>query len=212
MKTFLFQGDSITDCGRSRDNDNWPGSGYPLLVEAALGTDAPGEYRFVNRGVSGDKIDDVCARLQADILDVAPDYMSLLIGVNDVWHRLDRGDPIDKAAYEKSYDELLQNIRATLPQTKLFLLEPFILRAAATDDRPDMPDRYNAFLAHMRDFAAVVKRLAEKYNLTFVELQRAFDEAAEKAEPSYWLADGVHPTVKGHELIKRELLKAFQAF
>ena len=137
--------------------------------------------------------------------------MSLLIGVNDVWHRLDHGEIIDAAKFEESYVRLLDEIKGALPQTKLMLLEPFALHGPATDDRPDQPDRYFAFSSHVAELAACVKKLATQYNLTFVALQSVLDEAAKKAGPNYYLADGVHPTAKGHELIKREWLKAFQS-
>ena len=82
----LFQGDSITDAGRSRDNDQYIGTGYPLLVKSELGYKFPGKYEFINRGISGNRIVDLYARIKADIINIKPDVMSILIGVNDVWH------------------------------------------------------------------------------------------------------------------------------
>lgn len=210
MKTILFQGDSVTDCGRSRDNDAWLGSGYPLLVEAALGFDAPGEYRFINRGVSGDRVESVYKRRKEDIMDVKPDVMSLLIGVNDIWHPLNQGIITDTAELEALLDTLVCEVQSALPETKIVLMAPFILRAAATDDSPDLPNRFSLFYRGVREIAQRMQTLAERRNLAFLDLQNAFEEAAKTAEPSYWLADGVHPTIKGHELIKRELLKKLE--
>lgn len=208
-KTILFQGDSITDVFRDRANDESLGSGYPLLVSAALGFEAPDAYRFINRGVSGDKIEEVYARRNADLFELQPDYMSLLIGVNDVWHRLNSNIPLDLAQFERTYDALLCETREKLPQTKLMLLEPFVLRGTGTDDCAEMPDRFSVFSKNVRDVAAVVRSLAKRYALVFVPLQEAFDSAAKSTTPSYWLYDGVHPTCFGHELIKRAWLKAF---
>jgi len=87
-KIILFQGDSITDCGRSREDFSEIGKGYPMLVKAQLGFENPGEFEFQNRGISGNRIVDVYARIKSDIINLKPDYMSLLIGVNDVWHEL----------------------------------------------------------------------------------------------------------------------------
>ena len=207
MKTILFQGDSVTDCGRSRDNDSWLGSGYPLLIEAALGLDAPGEYRFINRGVSGDRVASVYKRRKEDIIDLKPDFMSLLIGVNDIWHPLNQGIITDTAELEAQLDTLICEVQSALPETKILLMAPFILRAAATDDSPDLPNRFSSFYRGVREIAERMQNLAAKRDVAFLDLQSAFEEAAKAAEPSYWLADGVHPTIKGHELIKRELLK-----
>ena len=207
MKTILFQGDSVTDCGRSRDNDSWLGSGYPLLIEATLGLDAPGEYRFINRGVSGDRVASVYKRRKEDIIDLKPDFMSLLIGVNDIWHPLNQGIITDTAELEAQLDTLICEVQSALPETKILLMAPFILRAAATDDSPDLPNRFSSFYRGVREIAERMQNLAAKRNVAFLDLQSAFEEAAKAAEPSYWLADGVHPTIKGHELIKRELLK-----
>ena len=83
MKKILFQGDSITDVGRSLENDAARGHGYATLVSASLGMDRPGEFEFVNRGISGNRIIDLLARVKADIINLTPDYMSILIGIND---------------------------------------------------------------------------------------------------------------------------------
>ena len=91
----LFQGDSITDAGRARDNDKHLGLGYPRLVDSNLGFDAPGENEFINRGISGNRIVDLYARIKKDIINLAPDFMSILIGINDVWHECERNDGVD---------------------------------------------------------------------------------------------------------------------
>ena len=210
MKTILFQGDSITDCGRSRNSDEDLGNGYPRLIEASLGYKQPGAFHFVNRGVSGDRVPDVYARIVCDLINVKPDYLSLLIGVNDIWHGIDRNNGTGAARFAKVYDLLLCEVREALPDVKILLLEPFVLPGRATDDRPDQPDRFAVFQSGVRELAAITKQTAKAHGAAFVELQKLFDEAALQAEPSYWLADGVHPTAKGHALIARAWMQAFR--
>ena len=95
MKTVLFQGDSITDCYRSSEDFDLVGCGYPLLVKAKLGFERPNEFNFQNRGICGDRIVDLYARIKSDIINLKPDYMSILIGVNDVWHEMDYNNGVD---------------------------------------------------------------------------------------------------------------------
>lgn len=204
MKTFLFQGDSITDADRDRNNDAKLGLGYPLLFASKYGKKYPEQYNFINRGVSGDRIVDVYARIKSDIINLAPDYMSLLIGINDVWHEIGNHNGVDAAKFEKIYSMLLEEVKAALPNLKIFLLEPFVLRAAATDENWDYFHRETLLRA------ASVKKLAEKYGLVFVPLQAEFDKASENTENSFWLSDGVHPTPAGHKLIEEKLSSAFE--
>lgn len=212
MKTILFQGDSVTDCDRDRRRDDHLGNGYPRLIEASLGYEKPGAFRFLNRGVSGDRVPDVYARIVKDILYLRPDCLSLLIGVNDIWHGIEAHNGTGKARFEKVYDLLLSEVCAELPQTKLIVMEPFVLHGTATDDRPDQPERFRVFDSGVRELAAITRCLAQRYHAIFVPLQEKFDTAVQRAEPSYWLMDGVHPTAKGHELIKRAWLEAFGTF
>ena len=119
MKTILFQGDSITDAGRSRENDENMGVGYPTMVAGELGYENPGEYRFLNRGISGNRSVDLYARIKSDIICLKPDVMSILIGVNDVWHELDSGNGVDGDKYFMIYSLLLKEIKEALPLTKI---------------------------------------------------------------------------------------------
>ena len=102
-KVILFQGDSITDCGRDRNVSESIGTGYPRLTAAKLGFENPGEYTFYNRGISGNRIVDLYARIKLDIINLKPDYMSILIGVNDVWHEVMRKNGVDTKKFEKIY-------------------------------------------------------------------------------------------------------------
>lgn len=208
-KIILFQGDSITDSNRDRNNDNYSGSGYATMVKGQLGAQFPGKYRFYNRGINGNRIVDVYARIKADIINLRPDYMSLLIGVNEIWHEIDYHNGIDAEKFEILYCTLIDEIRAALPDIKLMLLEPFILRGFASDHEDD-PQRFETFQREVPLRAAVVRRVAEKYGIPFVALQERFDAACMSAPPSYWLFDGVHPSAMGHDLIKQAWLEAFE--
>ena len=210
-KLVLFQGDSITDCGRSRENNAATGTGYPTMVKGQLGLAAPAEYSFINRGISGNRIVDVYARIKADIINLKPDYMSILIGVNDVWHELNGWhNGVSAEKFEKIYCMLIEEIKEALPDIKIMILEPFVLEASATTATEAEPERWNYFRTEVPLRAAAAKRVAEKYGLTFVPLQEKFDAASKKAENAYWLGDGVHPTAMGHALITAEWMKAFE--
>lgn len=214
MKRILFQGDSITDCGRVRDNDAHVGTGYALLVKSQLGFENPGEYEFYNRGISGNRIVDLYARIKADIINLAPDYISILIGVNDVWHEFGSHNGVDADKFEKIYCMLIEEIQEALPEVKIIILEPFCLRGLATENTEEEPDKWNIFNAEVHKRAARARVVAEKYDLPFVTLQDKFDKVSELSTDimgnSYWLRDGVHPTSMGHELIKREWIKIFE--
>ena len=210
MKRILFQGDSITDCGRARDNNTHVGTGYAVLVKSQLGFENPGEYEFYNKGISGNRIVDLYARIKADIINLSPDYISILIGVNDVWHEFFGHNGVDADKYEKIYCMLIEEIKEALPDVKIMIMEPFCLQVTATNDAEEGTNKWSMIDAEVRKRAAKSKKVAEKYNLVFVELQNLFDKATEIKEGRYWLADRVHPTAIGHELIKREWMKAFE--
>ena len=205
MKRILFQGDSITDADRSREKDYKLGCGYPHLVEASLGFDAPGEYEFFNRGISGNRIVDLYARIKRDLINLAPDVLSILIGVNDVWHEVASQNGVDAEKYYKIYCMLIEEIRAALPDIKILILEPFVLSGTATEEQ------YQIFRPEVESRAKMARKVAEEFGLTFVPLQEGFDELCKKAPVEYWLRDGVHPTPKGHEFIKQQWLRAFKA-
>lgn len=201
----LFQGDSITDCGRDWNNDNNLGRGYAHLVSSYLGFKEPGEHTFINKGISGNRVVDLYARIKRDIINYSPDVMSILIGVNDVWHEIgDSPNGVDADKFFKIYSMLIEEVKEALPNIKIMILEPFVLEACSTTEN------WEFFKTETKKRAEMARKIAEKYNLPFVELQNGFDELSGKAENSYWLADGVHPTPAGHEFIKTQWLKAYE--
>lgn len=198
--TILFQGDSITDNGRNRtapdpNTTGQLGSGYPYLVAAmALAAEPARGLRFFNRGISGNKVPDLAARWEADTLALKPDVLSILVGVNDFWHKLLNGYAGTTESYEKGYDDLLRTTRAAFPATRLVVLEPFVLRTGSVDARwfPEFDAR-----------RAAAARTARAAGATFIPLQAMFDRLTRNTPPAYWAADGVHPTPAGHAAIAR---------
>ncbi len=203
MKKILFQGDSITDAGRDYQNDQIRGYGYATLVSAQLAYERPNEFQFINKGISGNRIIDLLARVRCDMINLEPDYLSILIGTNDVWHEYPWKNGVDAERFEVYYDMLLSQIQETSPKTKIMIMGPFVLNGSA------MEGIWDEFRAELEKREAAAKRIAEKYGLVYVSLMDKFDKAAEKAPVDYWTWEGVHPTEAGHEIIKRAWLDGF---
>jgi lysophospholipase L1-like esterase len=203
-KTFLFQGDSITDGGRSYNQD-WNhifGQGYAYLITSRLNFDYPQrDYKFFNRGISGNKLSDLSARWQADTLDIKPDLLSILVGINDIQGVLLRGETASADDFGNAYDTLLDQTVKALPGIELVICEPFVLPVGMVKQKPD------AWYAEVQKRQPILKHIAEKYNAVYVPLQDAFNKASEKAPPDHWIWDGIHPMPAGHELIAREWIK-----
>ncbi len=205
----LFQGDSITDAGRSREHNELLGRGFASMVSGYLGLNFPDRYTFLNRGIAGNKVVDVYARMKADILNLMPDYMSILLGVNDAWREYTLQNGISTEKFEKIYTMLIEEVLEELPDIKIILMEPFALPGSASDATDEKPCFYSDVRADIERNAEAVRRVAEKFNLPFVELQSRFDEVYNPDNRSYWLLDGVHPSSAGHALIAREWLDTF---
>lgn len=208
MKIITF-GDSITDAGRNREADvrkkEALGFGYPLLLQAELGFENPEKYLVINRGIGGNRIVDLYARVKKDVWNLQPDVLSIFIGVNDVWHDLsEQPNGVDLVRFEKVYRMLLDDTLAVLPNVKIMLIEPFVAHGVTTDLNVE-------HFAQVKDYAKVVRKLATEYKLPFLPLQEKFDELEQKAAPEYWTADGVHPTVMGAKMIANEWIKLFKA-
>lgn len=206
MKRILFQGDSITDANRSRKEEEFycTGHGYATLVAARISFEKPGEFEFINRGVSGDRIPNILERRNRDIINLRPDYMSILIGVNDVWHELEASDGTSAPLYESLYDCVISESLKAVPELKIAILEPFVLQNA------NIEGYYKEFRNGVEERAAAARRVADKYGLTFISLQAKLDEAAAlSGDSAHWLRDGVHPTAAGHKLIADEWYDKF---
>lgn len=205
----LFQGDSITDMGRGRTEDpnHILGHGYAFLIAAREGADYPDHHlTFINRGVSGNESGDLLKRWQTDTLDLKPDVLSILIGVNDFGHAAKAEAPFSVADYEQRYDKLLSETVAALPKVKLILCEPFFGLGKGTQAHID---RWKTTMPQMD---AVVERLASKYHAPVVHFQKVFDDAQQRAPIDYWIWDGVHPTYSGHQLMADEWKRVYRSF
>jgi lysophospholipase L1-like esterase len=207
--TILFQGDSITDFGRDRAQAAKPnsqpalGSGYAWLTAMQLLVDRPNaKLKIYNRGVSGNKVFELADRWQEDCLDLKPDVLSILIGVNDYWHKHDGHYDGTVEIYERDYRALIKRTKAALPGVKLVICEPFVLRCGAVND---------TWFPEWAGYAPAAKRVADAAGAVFVPFQAMFDEAVKFAPPNVWAADGVHPTASGATLMAHWWLKAVGA-
>ena len=198
----LFQGDSITDMARGRGTDpnHVLGHSYVFLLAAKYGAAFPElEIDFVNRGVGGNTVLDLEKRWQKDTIDLKPDLLSILIGVND-----NKAVPIGQ--YEKTYDKLIAAAKAANPNLKVVLGEPFGLPVGP---RKESWEAWNDGLTKRRE---VVAKLAKAHGAALVKYQRAFDEATKRAPADYWIWDGVHPTYRGHQVMADEWVRTVRDF
>ena len=201
----LFYGDSITDAGRNYDvqlPNQQLGRGYVSYAATRLFDEDLAAYDIYNRGVSGNRIVDLYARIKANCWNLEPDVLSILIGVNDVWHEVASRNGVELDRFENIYRLMLRETKERLPETKIMLCEPFVLLGSATEAA------YDRFL-EVKKYAEVVKKLADEFSATFVPLQAAFDDAGAKYGNAEILSDGVHPTLKGAVVLGNEWLKAF---
>lgn len=197
----LFQGDSITDAGRKKDDGASLGNGYAALTAAWISAQSPGrKVEFINRGISGNRVIDLKERWGQDCLDLKPDWVSILIGVNDTWRRYDSNEITTAEAFEAGYRDLLDRMKTDLT-ARVILCEPFLLHTKPEIEkmREDLDPKI-----------AVVRKLSEEYKTLFVPLDEIFKEACEDREPAFWAADGVHPTMAGHALISQNWMRVIR--
>ncbi|MES9143948.1 SGNH/GDSL hydrolase family protein, partial [Cutibacterium acnes] len=194
----LFQGDSITDVGRSRENDKDLGKGYANMAPAWFSALYPERnVKFINRGISGNRVKDLRGRWKEDCLDLDPTWVSILIGINDCWRRDDRNDPTSVESYEEGYRDILSQVRDELG-AKIIICEPFVL--PSLEDRRMWRDDLDPKINVARD-------LAREFNAIFIPFDGLFAQASTKKEPAFWAPDGVHPSQAGHALMANAWLK-----
>ncbi|MDH4240245.1 MAG: SGNH/GDSL hydrolase family protein [Phycisphaerae bacterium] len=201
----LFQGDSITDAGRDRSREksandpNGLGRGYVYSIATQLLADRAGDgLQIYNRGISGNKVFQLADRWDKDCLDLKPDILSILIGVNDIWHSLNGNYDGTVEKYEKDYRALLNRTRKALAKVQLVICEPFVLRCGAVNDK---------WFPEFDKYRAVSKKMSKEFNALFVPFQSMFDNAVKQAPPSHWAGDGVHPSMAGAYLMGQEWLE-----
>lgn len=198
----LFYGDSITDAGRNReaapnDPNGW-GRGYAFLAASQLSADfADWNLTFSNKGISGNRVYDLEKRLQADVLDLKPTVVSILIGINDTWRRYDSNNPSPIDEFAASYTRVLEQL--TEAGIRVLILEPFLLHVP--EDRAGWREDVNPRIDAVRD-------VARAFKTGYVALDGIFATASTKREAAFWLPDGVHPSAAGHALIARHYIDA----
>lgn len=197
----LFQGDSVTDAGRDRENDTNLGFGYSMMAAAWFAASYPKQrIRFVNRGVSGDRSKDLKTRWEEDCLKLQPTIVSILIGINDCWRRFDQNELTTMEEFEENYRFLLSSLKET-PVRKVILCEPFVL---------PFPEERRRWREDLDPKIAVVRDLAREFQTLLLPLDGIFNRVAAQRSPEFWAPDGVHPSPAGHALIAKEWLKAMQ--
>jgi acyl-CoA thioesterase-1 len=188
----LFTGDSITDGNRRADPNEPLGGGYAKLVAARLTARfASPKLQIFNRGISGNRVTDLLARVDEDLLALKPTVVSIMIGINDTWRAFDSNQATATASYEEDYRAILTRIRDEL-KARVVLIEPFVLH---------VPDDRHKWRSDLNPRIDAVRRLALEFATDLIPLDGLFAQAATQASPSFWAADGVHPTLAGHQLI-----------
>mgnify|MGYP001966806350 FL=1 len=206
----LFIGDSITDMkwGRNeKDRNHYLGHSYVYLIASRLGVDMPeARLEFFNRGHSGNRITDLRSRWKKDAIDMKPDLLSVLIGVND--RKVKKGASFDAEKWAENYHHILASSRQANSDLRIVLLDPFVLKSGWWMNKGGEWDASRAQINQMR---AVIAKLAKEFNAVQVPTQDVFDAAAKAVEPAHWIWDGVHPLPQGHELIARRWLEDVSA-
>ncbi len=205
-KRFLFMGDSITDGnrGRNQDPNHIMGHGFAFSLASRIGANFPKlGLSFVNKGISGNKITELQNRWKTDVLDQKPDILSILVGINDFGSvRNAKSDAVDSRKYEAIYRELLTETKNIFPEIILVICSPFLVPVAKY--KPDFLELFPIF----DEYRQISKKIATEFGAIFIDLQAVFENEKESPSYEYWIWDGIHPTVAGHELIVKAWLKA----
>lgn len=197
----LIQGDSITDCGRNYEDLSLLGQGYAGVIDKMYRLLFPEtKVTFINKGISGNRVKDLLERYDADFKMIRPDFISILIGINDTWRRYDSNDPTSTESFEKTYRELLMKIKKDMPECKIMLIEPFVLNSL--EDRSTWREDLDPKIK-------VVRTLAKEYADYYLPLDGIFAKnEVEQYTCQQMAGDGVHPSALGHGIIAEEYLKA----
>jgi lysophospholipase L1-like esterase len=198
----LFQGDSITDAARLSFEYDDLGVGYAAKAARWLQARHPAmNLRFVNRGIGGNRVADLRARWTEDAIAIQPNWISILIGINDTWRRYDRQDMTSVETFEADYRHILERVKKET-RARIILMEPFVL--------PTPADRV-AWREDLDPKIQAVRRLAAEFAEIYIPLDGIFARAAITHGPAHWAHDGVHPTQIGYAMIAQEWLKAIGA-
>lgn len=194
----LFIGDSVTDCGRRREDPDDLGPSYARKVRQYLDIFCGERHiRVLNRGISGNRVRDLKARWQEDCLGLHPDVVNILIGINDTWRRYDSADPTSPQAFEADYRDILS--RTAAAGVQISIMEPFLM--------PHIADRQQ-WREDLDPKIQVVRRLAREFHATFIPLDGIFASCCTRRDIFELSQDGVHPVDGGHSVIARAWLSA----
>ncbi len=184
----LFQGDSITEWHRDVNDPDSIGDGYVAFAIDNLKKQFPEmDFQFFNRGISGNRTRELLQRWQKDTIDIQPDIMTLMIGVNDTWRRYDMDDPTPVEEYEQNLRTLLDDVKANT-NAKLLMIEPFLAHADNDLWREDFYEKVNAY-----------RRVAKEYADAYLPMDGLYAMMCVEKEPTHWSADGVHLIEPGNE-------------
>lgn len=196
----LFQGDSITDCCRNYDDMNSLGMGYAMMSASLFNARYPElNVRFINKGISGNRAVDLKERWQKDCLDIKPDVVSILIGINDCWRKFDNNDETTVEEYKNNFRDILTQVKETLC-AEIIIIEPFLL--------PVTKEQKTLWRADLDPKIQAARKLAREFGATYVPMDGIFASMCVKQQPEFWAGDGVHPSCAGHALIAEAWLSA----
>lgn len=194
----LFQGDSITDAGRNREDPHEMGNGYPKYAKARIAASYPQlELDFLNLGIGGNRTEHLVERLETDFIQLQPDIVSILVGINDTWHQYGNNIITTDRQFEDNYRTVLTALKERT-HAKILMLEPFLL---------SVPDK-DHFRENLDFRIDIVRRLAWEYADAYIPLDGLFAAACVHNPPTHWAADGVHPTPEGADFIAGHYLTA----
>jgi len=190
----LFQGDSVTDCHRNRENDLELGDSFVPMIATEL---SKFNVKVINRAIAGNKVNDLLDRFDRDFKDVNPDSLVLLIGVNDTWHNYPNSKPDD--VFEKEYDLLLSKIKNEM-NCNVLLMEPFIM---------GYKEEYTVMRKDLLGKIEVIRRLCKKYGHEYITFEGDFAEALVSADEELYSKEGIHPCELGYKLMAKKILSKF---
>lgn len=196
----LFQGDSITDCGRDRADIHNLGDGYPKFSAELIKSAHPEtDFEFINLGISGNQTKDLVDRLQSDFIDIQPDLVSIHIGINDTWHRAAERNWLGNDVFEAQYRKVLSEIKEKT-NAKILIIEQFLL---PVEDKLYFREDLNGKID-------ITRKLAREFSDFFIPLDGLMAQAAVDKGADHWSDDGVHPNENGAKFIAAYYADAFK--
>lgn len=192
----VFFGDSVTESERDASNPHDFGNGYVKFAEGKLRLLYPDRRtEFLNRGVGGNDVSDLAARIQHDVLDEKPDVIVLQVGINDVMN-----ESVSEQSFEKEYAALLERLVGS--GAKVLILQPFALPVG---DKARLRPRLD-------QFNRMIRAIAEKNAIPVIPMDEIFNGAAQDIKPTQFTSDGIHPTHRGHRYLADFVVKALKKY